>query len=220
MTNQGFKSVSDWTVFCSALCVSKLALLCMSFSLMPKDYCLVFTFSSFSSVFVFDVSCARLIATSCFILESFLCVGLPVFVFFPHVLWLFSPHLLVSPLSSYSCVLVGSPASFLPTLIVSFFFFFLLLVYSVQKSTKPIFFLFGILIPSSWTCVLSLNFGWTSHTRCLGLMTQACPLHEPQRFDAVKSHIKRGKHAHMTYEVRARSSVTFIHRWVRTVKAT
>lgn len=139
MTNQGFKSVSDWTVFCSALCVSKLALLCMSFSLMPKDYCLVFTFSSFSSVFVFDVSCARLIATSCFILESFLCVGLPVFVFFPHVLWLFSPHLLVSPLSSYSCVLVGSPASFLPTLIVSFFFFWLL-VYSVQKSTKPIFF--------------------------------------------------------------------------------
>lgn len=124
MTNQGFKSVSDWTVFCSALCVSKLALLCMSFSLMPKDYCLVFTFSSFSSVFVFDVSCARLIATSCFILESFLCVGLPVFVFFPHVLWLFSPHLLVSP----SCVLVGSPASFLPTLIVSFFFCFLFTV--------------------------------------------------------------------------------------------
>lgn len=128
MTNQGFKSVSDWTVFCSALCVSKLALLCMSFSLMPKHYCLVFTFSSFSSVFVFDVSCARLIATSCFILESFLCVGLPVFVFFPHVLWLFSPHLLVSPLSSYSCVLVGSPASFLPTLIVSFFFCFLFTV--------------------------------------------------------------------------------------------
>lgn len=124
MTNQGFKSVSDWTVFCSALCVSKLALLCMSFSLMPKDYCLVFTFSSFSSVFVFDVSCARLIATSCFILESFLCVGLPVFVFFPHVLWLFSPHLLVSP----SCELVGSPASFLPTLIVSFFFCFLFTV--------------------------------------------------------------------------------------------
>lgn len=134
MTNQGFKSVSDWTVFCSALCVSKLALLCMSFSLMPKDYCLVFTFSSFSSVFVFDVSCARLIATSCFILESFLCVGLPVFVFFPHVLWLFSPHLLVSPLSSYSCVLVGSPASFLPTLIVSFFFFFFCFLFTVCKN--------------------------------------------------------------------------------------
>lgn len=219
MTNQGFKSVSDWTVFCSALCVSKLALLCMSFSLMPKDYCLVFTFSSFSSVFVFDVSCARLIATSCFILESFLCVGLPVFVFFPHVLWLFSPHLLVSPLSSYSCVLVGSPASFLPTLIVSFLFFFASCL-QCAKIHQANLFLFGILIPSSWTCVLSLNFGWTFHTRCLGLMTQACPLHEPQRFDAVKSHIKRGKHAHMTYEVWARSSVTFIHRWVRTVKAT
>lgn len=213
MTNQGFKSVSDWTVFCSALCVSKLALLCMSFSLMPKDYCLVFTFSSFSSVFVFDVSCARLIATSCFILESFLCVGLPVFVFFPHVLWLFSPHLLVSP----SCVLVGSPASFLPTLIVSFFFASCLQCAKIHQANL---FLFGILIPSSWTCVLSLNFGWTFHTRCLGLMTRACPLHEPQRFDAVKSHIKRGKHAHMTYEVWARSSVTFIHRWVRTVKAT
>lgn len=175
MTNQGFKSVSDWTVFCSALCVSKLALLCMSFSLMPKDYCLVFTFSSFSSVFVFDVSCARLIATSCFILESFLCVGLPVFVFFPHVLWLFSPHLLVSP----SCVLVGSPASFLPTLIVSFFFFFCFLFTVCKNPPSQSFFVWDthsfILnlhpFPELWMNIShqvfgtndpSLSFTWTS----------------------------------------------------------
>lgn len=133
---------------------------------------------------------------------------------FSHVLWLFSPHLLVSPLSSYSCVLVGSPASFLPTLIASFFFASCLQCAKIHQATLFLV-LFGILIHSSWTCDLSLNFGWTFHTKCLWLMTQACPLHKTQRFNAVKSRIKCGKRAH----VWARSSVTFIHWRVRTVKS-
>lgn len=136
-----------------------------------------------------------------YVLSSCLCL-------FSHVLWLFSPHLLVSPLSSYSCVF------FCPLLLFLIIFASCLQCAKIHQATL-FFVLFGILIPSSWTCDLSLNFGWTFHTKCLWLMIQACPLHKTQRFNAVKSRIRCGKRAH----VWARSSVTFIHRRVRTVKA-